>query len=106
MPLLTTHIPSDSPKEIGHNIRDQRLRRNWTQKTLSQKSGVSLSTLRKFEQTGKISLESFVQLCFCLGILDDVMKSTELKNDEFTSMDQVLKNTPPATRKRASRDKK
>ncbi|NDV24830.1 helix-turn-helix transcriptional regulator [Desulfovibrio sp. JC022] len=83
------------------NIREQRLSRNWTQKALSEKSGVSLSTLRKFERTGKISLESFVKICFCLDLLDKLIKVTEPRSQEFTSMDQVLEKSATKKRQRA-----
>ncbi|TIH12508.1 XRE family transcriptional regulator [Marinifilum sp. JC120] len=83
------------------NIREERLIRNWTQKMLSERSGVSLSTLRKFEQTGKISLESFVKICFCLDLLDELIKVTEPRSQEFTSMDQVLEKPTIKQRQRA-----
>ncbi|TIH11260.1 XRE family transcriptional regulator [Marinifilum sp. JC120] len=99
---LLNKTPADSFATLGQNIREQRLIRNWTQKALAERSGVPLSTLRKFEQTGKISLESFVQICFCLDILDDLVQATEPRKQKFTSMDQVLDKTTPKKRKRGS----
>ncbi len=103
MSLLNINTPSESIQIIGRNIRDQRLSRNWTQMTLAEKSGVPISTLRKFEQTGKISLESFIKICFCLDILDELLNTTEPKEQEFTSMDQVLNDTAPKRRKRGKK---
>lgn len=60
---------------------------------MAERSGVPLSTLIKFEQKGKISLDAFVRICFCLDVLDELIKATELKEQEFTSMVQVLKKT-------------
>lgn len=101
MSLLNMNMPSEGLQIIMRNIREQRLSRNWTQQALSERSGVSLSTLRKFEQTGKISLESFVKICFCLDILNDLIMVTETKEQEFSSMDQVLENATPKKRQRA-----
>ncbi|WP_432737352.1 helix-turn-helix domain-containing protein [Maridesulfovibrio sp. FT414] len=100
MSFFERKIPFETPQVLGLNIREQRLSRNWTQEVLAEKSGVPLSTLRKFERTGKISLESFVQICFCLDILDELVKITEIKEQDFTSMDQVLKDSTPRKRQR------
>lgn len=93
-------IPSEAMQVLGKNIREQRLSRNWTQKTLAERSGVPLSTLRKFEQKGKISLDAFVRICFCLDLLDEVIKATEIKEEVFTSMAQVLEKRIPKKRQR------
>ncbi|MFW5500916.1 MULTISPECIES: helix-turn-helix domain-containing protein [unclassified Maridesulfovibrio] len=103
MSLISTNTPSESIQIIGRNIRDQRLSRNWTQMTLAERAGVPISTLRKFEQTGKISLESFIKICFCLDILDELLNTTAPKEQEFTSMDQVLNDTAPKRRKRGKK---
>ena len=41
------------------------------QSTLSERAGVSLASLRRFEQTGRISLKSLLRLSFVLGRLGD-----------------------------------
>jgi len=38
---------------------------------LSERSGVSYGTLKKFEQKGQISLESLLKVALALGSLDD-----------------------------------
>ena len=48
-------------KKLVQNIRERRLLMELTQEELSDKSCVSLSTLRKFEQKGQISLDSFLK---------------------------------------------
>lgn len=58
-------------KMIATRARDLRLELNLTQKTLSEKSGVSYGSLKKFEQTGQISLESLLKLALILGCMDD-----------------------------------
>ena len=41
------------------------------QTTLAERSGVSLASLRRFEESGRISLESLLDLAFALHRLDD-----------------------------------
>lgn len=53
--------------ELGERMRTLRLLRNLTQAGLAERSGVSLATLRKFEKTGQISLQSLVKLAIPLG---------------------------------------
>ena len=47
---------------LAKRMRELRLRKKWKRMTLADRSGVSNSSLRRFEQTGKISLESFLKL--------------------------------------------
>lgn len=83
----------------GH-MKAARLTKNLTQEGLSNRSGVSLATVRKFEQKGVISLESFLKLCMALGCLEKVVGCLEPKEVEFSSLDDVLKETPSTTRSR------
>lgn len=63
--------PQEMQKVIAQQARDRRLALNLSQKTLSEKSGVSYGSLKKFEQTGKISLESLLKLALVLETMDD-----------------------------------
>ena len=66
----------NSPHEVMQNIAKQakqaRLNLNLSQTSLSARSGVSYGTLKKFEQTGKISIESLLKVALILGELDAV----------------------------------
>ncbi|MGB0880874.1 MAG: helix-turn-helix domain-containing protein [Polaribacter sp.] len=73
-------------------MRELRLKKGLTQKGLSERSGVSLSSLRKFEQKGVLSLESFFKLAMALGCVEELMKATQPLEDNFSSIDDVLKN--------------
>ncbi|WP_421812768.1 helix-turn-helix domain-containing protein [Flagellimonas sp.] len=77
-------------KRIAQNMRDLRLGRELTQKGLAERSGVSLSSLRKFEQKGSISLESFLKLALTLGFMDKLITATEPVESNFSSIDDVL----------------
>ncbi len=86
---------------IAENIRNRRLATGFTQQGLAKRSGVSLATLRKFEQKGIISLESFLKLAMVLEALEDVVGATELSVTEYSSIDEVLE----AERKKPPRKK-
>ncbi|MBT4878364.1 MAG: transcriptional regulator [Alphaproteobacteria bacterium] len=85
------------------NSRLQRLNMNLTQQGLSERSGVPLATLRKFEQKSIISLESFLKLQMVLSGLEKIVKSIEKNEIAFSSIDEVLKADAKQERKRGKR---
>ncbi len=74
-----------------------------TQEGLADRSGVALPTLRKFERTGALSLESFLKLHMVLGGLENILKATQVKDALFSSIDEVLETDSNPTRKRGKR---
>ena len=88
MVLLITS--SRAQIKIAQNMRDLRLEKGLTQEGLSKRSGVSLSSLRKFEQKGVISLESFLKLAMVLGNLERFVEASKPSGNNFTSIDDVL----------------
>jgi len=73
-----------SPKEImtllSKNSKILRKQEKMTQKELSERSGVAYASIRKFESTGIISLESLLKICEALKRLAD-FESILLPND-------------------------
>ncbi|MGH1403816.1 MAG: helix-turn-helix domain-containing protein [Alphaproteobacteria bacterium] len=94
---------SKAQNKLAKNIRSKRLNVGLTQEGLAERSGVSLPTLRKFEQKGLISLESFLKLSMALGCLGDFVSATESSDTEFTSIDDVLKDSKTKTPKKGWR---
>lgn len=90
--MISLITPSKARLKIAQNMRDLRLEKGLTQEGLSMRSGVSLSSLRKFEQKGSISLESLLKLAMVLGNLEKFIKATEPLENKFSSIDDVLKN--------------
>jgi transcriptional regulator with XRE-family HTH domain len=90
--LLT---PLESLSQIAQKAKAKRLSLNLTQQNLSLRSGVSLGTIKRFERTGKISLESLLKLAL-------VLKSLESFNSlfaqdplhSFPSIDAIVKQIP------------
>ena len=81
---------SKAQKMLAQNMRERRLQLDFTQEGLSKRAGVPLPTLRKFEQKGLISLESFLKLQMVLGSLEHIIELTKVKELPFTSIDDVL----------------
>lgn len=90
--------PREVLKTIAQKARAKRLSLNLSQLTLSQKSGVSYGVLKKFEQTGQISLESLLKLAFTLGSLGNFKDVFALPKPEAAlSLDELMQDK---TRKR------
>ncbi len=98
--MMSCITPSKAQRIIAEKVRERRLQRNLTQEGLAERSGVPLSTLRKFEQQGVISFESFLKLLMVLGMLDTMVKATEVTEAPFASLDEVIAlNTAPKRRR-------
>lgn len=67
-----------TPREImfllGERIQQLRKERKMSRQELANRSGVPAPTLRKFEQTGIISLESLLKLVKTVGRLEEFEK--------------------------------
>jgi transcriptional regulator with XRE-family HTH domain len=70
---LNIMAPEEIQKAIASKVRNLRLELNLSQQTLSKKSGVSYGSLKKFEQTGQISMASLLKLAVVLGRIDDFL---------------------------------
>lgn len=101
MILLTT--PAKSQKKLAENARAKRLELDLTQEGLAERSGVALPTLRKFEQQGAISLESYLRILMALGGLEAVIEATKPARPSFSSIDEVLNAGNKILRKRGRR---
>ena len=64
--------PIDVAIRLASRIKAIRKRKKITQKQLAARSNVSYASLRKFEQTGQISLESFIKLTMELGVVSEI----------------------------------
>ncbi len=84
-----------TPTEVSiHMAKAARLKRlslNLSQYTVAERSGVSLSVLKKFEQTGKISLASLLKLALVLEALADFEACFQQKAPaSFRTLDELL----------------
>lgn len=101
--MMSLTTVSKAQDKLSGYIRARRLDIELTQEGLAERSGVKLRTLRKFEQKGLISLESFLKLTMALGCLEDFVKAAEPSKTEFASIDDVLKDNKTKTPKKGWR---
>ena len=91
-------INISTPKSIMQNLKDKfkqkRLSLNLTQEGLSNKSGVSLGSIKRFETSGEISFESLLKLALVLNYLDDFKNIANKKDEQYETMDDLLKIKP------------
>ena len=66
--LFQNTSPVDINNGIAQRIRTIRKRRKITQKKLSELSGVSLGSVKRFETSGEISLLSLTKIAIALDI--------------------------------------
>ena len=74
--------------DIAKRMSQLRKRRKISQKELAVRSGVSLGSLKRFEQSGEISLQSLTKLAIALeveGELEDLFSEVP-----FASIEEVL----------------
>ena len=59
-------------KLLGARFKDYRLRSNMTQKEVSEQSGITITTIHKFENgtSGNVSLGTFLLLLKAIGQID------------------------------------
>lgn len=68
---FSLNTPEHVSRTLAARVKELRLARGWKQATLAQRSGVSLASLRRFEESGRVSLQSLLELAFALNRLDD-----------------------------------
>ena len=71
-PLLSQETPHKHTQAIAQRMRARRKEAHFSQAQLSGLSGVSLGSLKRFEQTGEISLASLAALSIALGCQEDL----------------------------------
>ena len=74
--------------EIAERMAQLRKRKKLSQKNLALRSGVSLGSLKRFEQTGEISLQSLTKIAIALeveGELEELFSKVP-----FASIEEVI----------------
>jgi len=92
---------ADIQRLLASRVRELRLLAGWKQSTLAQRSGVTLASLRRFEQSGLIALESLLKLAHALGRLDDFQSL--LQPPPARTIAELTERSQIRLRKRGSR---
>lgn len=99
MEIYTMLSPIEVTENLANRLKQRRLTRNLTQAGLAARSGVSLGTLKKFEQSGSISLVSFVRLLVALDEQAGLERLLESNNQDAT-LDQLMSRSKERKRGR------
>src|SRR5258707_5016335 len=92
--------PMEVREELARRFKTRRLALNLTQEGLAARSGVSWSSLKRFEHTGLIALDALLKLAIvldCLGDFDLVCVD-DGRSLASKSLDEILRE--PKTRRK------
>jgi transcriptional regulator with XRE-family HTH domain len=84
-PYSLSKYPSDVLLELAQKAKKLRKSKKMSQVDLSKRANLSLGSLKRFEQTGQISLESLLKIAFILGRLEEfdlLFKRNEMEEIE------------------------
>jgi len=82
--------PNDMMEELKIKFKKRRKEQGYTQKELATRSGVSMGSLKRFESSGQISLESLLKLAFVLECLEEFGELFEPKEIIPKSIEDLL----------------
>lgn len=99
---LNDFNPGAILKNIAARAKRNRLELNLSQNTLASKSGVSLGSLKRFEQTAEISLKNLVMLAVALDAVEEF--ASLFSGRKYQSIDELLMKDKAKTAKRGRRN--
>jgi transcriptional regulator with XRE-family HTH domain len=94
--------PAEHLREICTRVKERRIELNITQKELASRSGVSFGSVKRFEQSGEISLKNLIQIAIVLRAIDDFSNLFERK--PYDSIDELIEERKSKKNKRAGRN--
>jgi len=78
----------DIKQGLAHRVRTRRREGKISQAELAGRSGVSLGSIKRFENSGEISLTSLIRVAVVLGYENDFERLFERKN--YQSIDEII----------------
>lgn len=100
--LLDDFNPGAILKNIAERAKRNRLELNLSQNALAIKSGVSLGSLKRFEQTAEIALKNLVMLAVALDATQEF--GLLFSQRQYQSLDELLNKDKARTAKRGRRN--
>ncbi len=92
-----------SLEALGQRARQLRLLRNYQQRELATRAGVTKGTIQRFEVTGRASTESLLRIAVALAAEEPISRLFE--PPKYTSIDEALAR-PKATERQRVRHPK
>ena len=87
--FLNQKTPNEIAKSLADKIKEHRKNLKISQEVLSQKSGVSLGSIKRFETKYEISLQSFIKIAIALDLENNLEKL--FSHQAYTSIDEIIK---------------
>jgi transcriptional regulator with XRE-family HTH domain len=87
--LMVFETTNEIIKDVAKRFKKIRKSKNITQLQLSKSSNVSYGTIKRFETTGEISLNSLTKLCVALDMVDYIQDL--FTNVSFNSIEEVIR---------------
>ena len=86
--IFNKKTPKEINQLIAERIRKIRRRRKISQKRLSEKSGVSLGSVKRFESSGEISLISLTKIAVALELEGELERLFE--DAPYLSIEEIM----------------
>lgn len=83
-----TKTPKEIQLEIAKNVKKRRKELRITQEEFAKKSGVSFGSIKRFENTGEISLLSLVKIAIILNCENELLEL--FKQNEYNSIEEII----------------
>jgi len=88
---INFQTPSSVMQSLKENFKQKRLYFKLTQEGLANRSGVSLGSIKRFENSGEISLKSLLKLAIILECLNDFTTIASPSIENISSIDELFK---------------
>lgn len=86
--FLNKKTPKEIQLEIANNIKKRRKELKLTQEEFAKKTGVSFGSIKRFENTGEISLFSLVKIATILDCQDELLQLFTQK--QYNSIEEII----------------
>jgi HTH-type transcriptional regulator/antitoxin HipB len=101
MDPISVPMPEEISVQLGARMKTLRLLAGWKRTTLAARAGVTVASLKRFEQTGKSSLALVLRVALSLGRLEEF--SGLLKTSPARSLDALEERLAQPIRKRGAK---
>lgn len=84
----------DIARALAEDFRKRRVEKNLTREQVTEKSGVAVSNIVRFEQKGLVSLKNLISIAMAMGYTSEVKNIfSEPKYSTMEELSQIRKNT-------------
>ena len=100
--LLNDSNPENILLGIAKRVKRRRLELNFTQNIFAKRAGMTLSSYRRFETIGEISLKSLIKIAIALDSVDEFQNLFTKKH--FQNLDEIISVKKAKTKKRGRKN--